>query len=163
MEPDAGAVRAAVEERLRQLLQLVLHFDGMQFGLPFQPCGHAEGRVTRESPDFEHPPRAEHPHEHFQQAALNMARQHAGLYDPQVGLAVQFVQQLLFGRGVVADILFERVHYCLQNPYLLNLYDASIRSGVSALSASRHSRVNSRYPVPFAVTTLPSRTACRSS
>ena len=90
-----------------------------------------------------------------------MARQHAGLYDPQVGLAVQFVQQLLFGRGVVADILFERVHYCLQNPYLLNLYDASIRSGVSALSASRHSRVNSRYPVPFAVTTLPSRTACR--
>ena len=30
-----------------------------------------------------------------------MARQHAGLYDPQVGLAVQFVQQLLFGRGVV--------------------------------------------------------------
>ena len=58
VEPDAGAVRAAVEERLRQLFQFVFNLDGMQFGLPFQPCGHAEGRVTRESPDFEHPPRA---------------------------------------------------------------------------------------------------------
>ena len=58
VEPDLPAAGRAVEETLRQLFQFVLHFDGMQFGLPFQPCGHAEGRVTRESPDFEHPPRA---------------------------------------------------------------------------------------------------------
>ena len=83
--------------------------------------------------------------------------------DGRVGLTVELVQQLLFGRGVVVDVLFERVHYLPQNPSLLNLYDASMASGVSAERASRHSRVNSSCPVPLAVTTLPSRTACRSS
>ena len=163
VQPDLRAVRAAVEKGLRQFFQLVLHLDGVQFPALFEPCGHRERRIPREGADLEDALRPEHPHEHLQQAPLYMARQHAGLYDPQVGRTVELVQQLLFGRGVVVDVLFERVHYLPQNPSLLNLYDASMASGVSAERASRHSRVNSSCPVPLAVTTLPSRTAWRSS
>lgn len=38
---------------------------------------------------------------------------------------------------------------------MLNAYEAAMASGVSASSAARHSRVNSRYPVPLAVTRRP--------
>jgi hypothetical protein len=97
VQPDLRAVRAAVEKGLRQFFQLVLHLDGVQFPALFEPCGHRERRIPREGADLEDAPRPEHPHEHLQQAPLYMARQHAGLYDPQVGLTVELVQQLLFG------------------------------------------------------------------
>ena len=163
VERDLAAVGAAGEVRTDELLLLVVHLHGVQFGALLQPCGHRECRVTREGSDFERPPGPQHPHEHLQQTALNVPRDHSRGHGTQVGFAVEFVQQCLFGFREIVDVSLERVHYSRYIPCLLNWYEASITSSVSACSHSRHSRVNSRQPVPLAVTMLPSRTACRSS
>ena len=48
--------------------------------------------------------------EQFQQLALDVPREHARLYDPQMRLAVEFVQKFLFRRRKIVNISFECVH-----------------------------------------------------
>lgn len=89
VQPDACAVGRAVEERLRQLLQFVVHLDGVDRGAVAEPCGHGQRRIPREGSDFESTLRAEHSHEHLEQFALNVPREHPRLDRPHVGFVVE--------------------------------------------------------------------------
>lgn len=61
-------------------------------------------------------------HEQLQQLPLDMPREHAGLDDPQMRLAVEFVQKILFRRRKVVNISFECIHISVcpivENRYL---------------------------------------------
>ncbi len=63
MQPDFAAVGRTVEIGLRQRLQFVVHFDGVQFGIVSQSGSHRQRRIARERADFQHIVRSVHPYE----------------------------------------------------------------------------------------------------
>ena len=120
VEADLRAVGRAVEVGLRELLELVVALDGVQLGAVVQPRGHREGRVAGEGADLEHAPRAVHPHQHLEQLALEVAREHARCHGAAVGFSVELLQELLLGLGVVVDVSFECFHrLCLVKSLLV--------------------------------------------
>ncbi len=107
---DLASVRRAVEERGGHLLQLVVDLARVDHTALVEACGHRQCRVARESADFENAPRAKHAHDHFQQPALHVPRDHARIEHAKIGLAFQLVEQCLLGCRVVEYVTFDSIH-----------------------------------------------------
>ena len=120
--------------------QLVVHFDRMQLAADRQAPGHANGRVAGERADFEYAFGREHPHEHFEQPALHVSREHARLYDAQVRLAVEFPQKFVLGRDMRLDISFQIVHRHLYSS-IDRFRSENISSATSAICAAVIERI----------------------
>ena len=80
--------------------------DRSSFG---ESLGHAESGVSGKSAYLKDKLRPYHGHQHLEQTALNMARCHTRVEQPEVGLTVQFLEESAFRCYVRRDILFQEV------------------------------------------------------